>query len=389
MERIDILIYAHDGRGLGHVSRSVAIGMALRRLFPELRVLFVSGCAAAQELIGGSQLDWIKLPSYKTRVVNGKSQGADGNTNFNDSQLGQLRNRGLAQVIELYRPKLVLVDHAPQGKHKELLSALEEGRRHGTLWVLGVRGVVGSVKQLSSELARDVFTRYYDSLLWYGDSSVLSSAHLELLHGNYGVKPVECGYVLRMAELEYVEGAQLGGCREYAGTVAIPWLGELTFVFLQQLTAALKEIPNHYGSWQIFVDMKSDSEKGERVRAVFKGLDNCRLHAPGSRYAEVLPCSKTALIYGGYNSLMDIVYTQTPAVVVLREMQDGEQQIHLQALGQALPGLFSVVSEQTVTAVDLERMLLENLNEPQLAPRSVDIQGATTTAAFLHSRLSG
>ena len=50
--RLDVLIYAHDGRGLGHASRSIGVGMALRRLYPELKVLFVSGCSLSQELIG-------------------------------------------------------------------------------------------------------------------------------------------------------------------------------------------------------------------------------------------------------------------------------------------------------------------------------------------------
>ena len=63
-QRLDVLIYAHDGRGLGHAGRSIGIGMALRRLAPQLKVLFVSGCSLAQELIGRAPLDWLKLPSY-------------------------------------------------------------------------------------------------------------------------------------------------------------------------------------------------------------------------------------------------------------------------------------------------------------------------------------
>jgi predicted glycosyltransferase len=57
MARLDVLIYAHDGRGLGHASRSIGVGMALRRLYPDLKVLFVSGCSLSQELIGAAPLD--------------------------------------------------------------------------------------------------------------------------------------------------------------------------------------------------------------------------------------------------------------------------------------------------------------------------------------------
>ncbi|MFC1516801.1 hypothetical protein ACFL7E_08620, partial [Thermodesulfobacteriota bacterium] len=76
--RLDILLYAHDGRGLGHASRSIAIGMALKRLYPDFRVLQVTGCNLSQSLIDRAPLDWIKLPSYATRVHAGVSGGTDG-----------------------------------------------------------------------------------------------------------------------------------------------------------------------------------------------------------------------------------------------------------------------------------------------------------------------
>ncbi|MFW2368793.1 MAG: hypothetical protein ACN4GW_20440, partial [Desulforhopalus sp.] len=115
-DRLDVLIYGHDGRGLGHVSRSIAIGMAMRRLYPERKVLFVSGSSFSQELIGAAPLDWLKLPSYATRVVGGRVRGVTGPSMFEDHRLGELRGQELAHLIELYRPKLVLVDHTPQGK---------------------------------------------------------------------------------------------------------------------------------------------------------------------------------------------------------------------------------------------------------------------------------
>ena len=124
LTRLDILLYAHDGRGLGHISRTVAIGMALRRLYPDLRILIVTGCDQTNELIHPTPLDWLKLPSYRTKVINGKSHGIDGDSCFTDKELGLLRAKTLQQIVLRYRPKAVLVDHTPQGKHRELLPAL-------------------------------------------------------------------------------------------------------------------------------------------------------------------------------------------------------------------------------------------------------------------------
>jgi len=102
--RLDILLYAHDGRGLGHASRTIGIGMAIKRLYPDLRVLFVSGASISQSLIGRSGLDWIKLPAYASKIENGVSTGVDGPAGFYKSVLGNHRATMLAQIVESFKP---------------------------------------------------------------------------------------------------------------------------------------------------------------------------------------------------------------------------------------------------------------------------------------------
>ena len=252
--RLDILLYAHDGRGLGHAGRSIGVGMALRRLFPELRVLFVSGCRLSQELIGAAPLDWLKLPSYATQVVGGRSQGVLGKSQFSDAELGLLRAKELEYLLTLYRPRLVLVDHTPQGKHKELVPAILATNSRDTRWVLGVRGVVGDVVQASSTIAGKLFADHYSALLWYGDSSVLGSSHCRLLRETYNIDPVECGYVLRLAEFAMWNKDLQTTKTAPAGTISIPWLGEESGGFIECLANALKKIPSSFGNWHLFID---------------------------------------------------------------------------------------------------------------------------------------
>ncbi len=385
--RLDVLIYAHDGRGLGHASRSIGVGMALRRLYPDLKVLFVSGCNLSRELIGNAPLDWLKLPSYETKVVDGKSIGVPGKSMFTDKQLGQLRSEELAHLVSLYKPRVVLVDHTPQGKHKELVSALSVGEDSDIRWVLGVRGVVGAVKQVRSELAGALFKDHYHALLWYGDSSVLGSSHYEQLGQQYNTVPVECGYVLRLAEFAVWNCGVLEQEQPIAGTISIPWLGEKSMEFLVILANALKRIPKSFGRWMLFVDMESSSGAGRNIRKLFGEIEHCRLESPGIKYVSALLHSKTAVIYGGYNSLMDVVHAQIPAVVVVREMEDEEQQIHLRKLKDALGETISVVSETQVSAEELEGLLLANLQKNRYPCVSLNTNGAARAATYLHSLL--
>ena len=387
--RLDILIYAHDGRGLGHVSRSVGVGMALRRLFPELKVLLVTGCRLAQELIGPAPLDWLKLPAYATRVEEGRSRGITGLSRYSDAELGALRAMELDHLVRLYRPRLVLVDHTPQGKHKELVRAISTGKAFGTQWVLGVRGVVGEVPQARSDLGAELFAAHYRALLWYGDGRVLGPSHCELLHRHYGTAPVECGYVVRLAELSFRQDLAASRAEGHAGTVAVPWLGEGSLAFLKALATALQRIPGAHGTWRIFLDAGAEPGSQQAISELFRGLPNCRIEPPGGGYATALFQAKTALVYGGYNSIMDILHVRLPALVISREMADEEQRIHLERILTVTGDQITAVSEAAVTAEKLERVLLSNLGRGRAAPYAVATDGAARAAEYLSRLISG
>lgn len=385
--RLDILIYAHDGRGLGHAGRSIGIGMALRRLYPHLKVLFVSGCRQSQELIGPAPLDWLKLPAYETKVEDGRSTGITGRSMFTDKELGVLRAEELEHLVTLYRPRLVLVDHTPQGKHKELVKSLAVSRNVGTRWILGVRGVMGAVSQAGSDLAGDLFRQYYSELLWYGDKGVLGDAHIEQLRQQYGAAPQECGYVSRLAELDFRRLDEPDSNEGLAGTVSVPWLGEKSLHFLEQLACGLATIPQDFGEWRLFLDTGDSPEVKKKVFGLFAGLSHCRLELPGLRYIDALLCSQTAVIYGGYNSLMDILYVGLPALVVEREMQDNEQQIHLQRLLARVGDRINTVSEADITGEQITSLLLDNLVKNERLPVAVNLKGAAEAATILAQSL--
>jgi len=390
ISRLDILIYAHDGRGLGHAARSIGIGMALRRLYPRLKVLFVSGCRQSQELIDTVPLDWLKLPSYETRVEDGKSVGILGKSLFADDQLGVFRARELEHLVDMYRPRAVLVDHTPQGKHKELVPALALSKNMGTRWILGVRGVVGDVSQSRSELAGDLFRKYYHELLWYGDGEVLGDVHINQLRHQYGVLSRECGYVSRLAEVSRWKGELFADCAEserLAGTVSVPWMGQKSLVFLEQLSDALAVIPQNSGHWHLFVDTGTSVKVKKYVWDMFAGLAHCTLEEPGPRYGEALIRSRKAVIYGGYNSLVDVLFAGLPALVVERGMCDNEQQLHLQRLQKRLGGLIYVIPEAGILSEQIVSFFLNDVSDGGKPPVGVNLDGATRAAVILNQML--
>lgn len=387
LRRLDILIYAHDGRGLGHASRSIGIGLALRRIYPDLKVLFVSGCRISQELIGSAPLDWLKLPSYETEVINGKSRGIDGKSNFTDKELGEIRSDTLRHMIECYQPRIVLADHSPQGKHKELKAALDAGTKTDTQWVLGMRGEIGDVPQVRSRLACQLFEQYYTGLLWYGDSSVLGNKNMEQLQTRFGMNPVECGYVSRLTEVHKYQKRTVAHDGGLAGTVSIPWLGESTFNLIVELAEALRLLGPSHGKWQIFMGVEDGSQNDIKIRSRFQKIDHCSIEMPSSRYNDALFNSKCALVYGGYNSLMDILHLGTPCVVLLREMEDKEQDIHLQQLRMKTGNQLLVLRENDLNHNKLLGALENQVTRPKVIEKSMNLNGAKNAADHLFKLL--
>lgn len=374
---LDVLIYAHDGRGLGHVSRSVGIGLALRRLYPELSVLLVTGCATTAELIGDGSLDWIKLPSYKTNVAAGKSSGVKGDSNIDDKLLGEFRARNLRDIMDAYKPKVFLADHTPQGKHKELLPAHTVSPE--TVRVLGIRAVVGEVGKVWSEFSADVFAGTYSDILWYGDSSISGAGELERLAGHYGVKPYEAGYVSRLSELLILSKEPHGGDK-LAGVISVPWSGEGTSVLLDKLKQALDGINTHYGNWKIYMNLRESG--AAKAADNFSGLDHVAVEQVGPQFIRDLCNARSAIIYGGYNSLTDVMVCVVPAVVLLRGMKDGEQEKHAALLARNSSAIQSVFSDQSVTVEELRESLVKCL-DVDMDKFSIKLNGAENAARYL------
>ncbi|UCD89864.1 MAG: hypothetical protein JSW04_00010 [Desulfobacterales bacterium] len=377
--RLDLLIYAHDGRGLGHVSRSIAVGAAVRRLFPELKILLITGCEQTDSLIGPAPLDWIKLPSYKKTLINGKPVGSVGHTNLKNSYLVQSRATLIQSVIEEYRPRCVLVDHEPPGKRSELVPSVK--LQTDAKWILGLRGIIGQVEDVWSDLATAIFKRHYFALLWYGDASVLGQETLTTIKERFDIRPFVTGYVSRLKEMMHWFDIALDlKDKPFAGTIAVPWDSEASASVLNSLCQTLSNMGGQYGEWHLFLN------SGQNI---FKDLPFCTVQDLGPRYLTTLAKSKTAVVYGGYNSIIDVMSVNIPAVVLLREVDDLEQQEHVKKISTVKGASLFPISESDVNPHRLQQALTRQLQASTLASDAIDLDGASKAAQKLHAYITG
>ena len=279
----------------------------------------------------------------------------------------------LASIMKTFQPRVVLVDHAPTGKRNELLRALEATNDADTLWVLGLRGIIGDDKDVWSDESIQCFKNYYDLILWYGDTQVMGTDYLNMIAQRFGVKPVETGYVSRLMESKHLIAPEKD---TLAGTISIPWGTEATWKFARRIRDAIKGIGENYGPWRLFVEQ----EKKEMIQDLFRNLPFCAVDEVSERYTPSLVKSKMAIVYAGYNSISDILALRIPAVVLLRDLKDREQQTHVDRLLPFTEEYVTVLTESKTDTQSLQQALESQLNAPPWQHVTLNMNGAEVSA---------
>jgi predicted glycosyltransferase len=178
------LLYSHDGVGLGHVRRNLAVATALLARAPGAPVLIVSSTEDVYQLGVPAGAEVLTLPAWR-KLPDGHYQprrlrvGVEG--------LRALRAGLLAAAVERYTPTVLLADKHPLGIDGELLPALEALLAGGGRAVLGLRDILDDpaavrCEWLSAGLAQQI-DRYYNRVLVYGQPDILNPiAEYDLPH---------------------------------------------------------------------------------------------------------------------------------------------------------------------------------------------------------------
>jgi predicted glycosyltransferase len=355
-KRLDVLLYAHDGRGHGHVSRAIAIGLALRRVAPSTRVLLATGASNVAQLESVGDLDWIKLPSRRALVEADQVTEASGPSNFGVAELAAIRGRMLAAIVADLAPRCVLVDHLPLGKDSELIPALHETRNADTLWLLGLRAIVGDVQGLRSDEAAEVMRERYRDFLWYGDPTVHGAATPNTVATIAGRDPVQCGLVSRARELSYRMPA-LGPKRaDRAGTISVPWCGPHTAAAMGELARAIAADPVPSEDWHVYIGPSRTSYDRLDVVQLFERVRSCTTHEFGPDYLISLKRSRIAITYAGYNSIVDTLWAGVPTILLTHSTDEREQEAHTTIMNQAFQGYASLRAHEATADRWTERI---------------------------------
>lgn len=194
--RMRFLFYSHDGYGLGHTCRNLAIASAVTRRAPKASILLATGSDDVRRLGVPRGVEILKLPSLR-KVSNDRYRSR--HLQIPDADLRALRAKLLVGAVEAFKPDLLLVDKHPFGASGELKVALAVHRENGGSAVLGLRDILDDpettlrewgVHQLSQRISEA-----YDQVLIYGQRQVFDPIKAYEFPEALTQKTTFCGYV--------------------------------------------------------------------------------------------------------------------------------------------------------------------------------------------------
>lgn len=325
-----IALSSHDSVGLGHVRRNLAIAHALSRSLPALTGeqvtgVLLTGQASATGFAAPAGWDWVVLPSvtvgeggYRSRHL---AAGID--------RVTAMRSAVVAAVLKEFGPDLLVVDRHPFGVHRELDKALRQLRaqRPSCATVLGLRDVLDRPAVARAEWralgGAAAVREHFDAIWVYGDPTVHDiTASGELPRGLHDLV-THTGYLAHGRDAAPVEVEDpfvlttVGGGCDGAGIAR---------------EAARAAVPAGFRHLVVVGPQMPESDRAS-VRAAATERTEVVESVP-----DVLGLARRAaavVAMGGYNTVCEVMSTDTPILVVPRVDRRDEQRLRAVALARA------------------------------------------------------
>jgi len=350
------LFYSHDGLGLGHTRRHLAIASALTALAPKAAVLLATGADDVERLGLPLHVEILKLPGLR-KVAN--ERYASRRLRIPVGEIRALRSALLLTAVKSFQPDVVLVDKHPFGARGEFLDALEALCSDGARTVLGLRDILDDpeavLKEWGSQQLQEGISKYYDLVLVYGQRSVFDPV------AAYGLPPAVaertrfCGYVVNEEQKDMQRNIPWSSAalekHRRPVVLATPGGGEDGYALLQAFIEAATG-----ASWRgvaVAGPLMPDSDLSVLKRSAARAEIELHEFAP---HLSSLFWSVDALVCaGGYNTLAEAVSKGVPTVCVPRTSPRSEQLIR--ALAFERLGLLSTIRPEQLTRETLCREL--------------------------------
>jgi predicted glycosyltransferase len=381
------LLYSHDGFGLGHTRRHLAIAAALTELAPQASVLLTSGLDDVYRLGLPPRVEVLKLPGL--RKV-GNDQYVSRRLRLPTAEIRALRSAVLETAAKTFRPTVTLVDKHPFGACGEFRDALQAIKHASARTVLGLRDILDDraavLREWSAQDLSESVAQYYDLVLVYGEPLVLDPTSEYKFPEALTERTRFCGYVVGREQADLRSDIQWTTLkprpRKRPVVLATTGGGEDGFFLLATFTQAATR-----ANWQAVViagplTPASELEKLQRLASKAR----VALHTFVPNLSALFGSADALVCMGGYNTLSEAVSKGVPTVCVPRIAPRLEQLLRARAFERL--GLLRWIHPSQLTVEVLRDVVQAALATPRQelldrANAALSFNGAHCAASHL------
>lgn len=327
-----VLLYSHDSQGLGHARRNLAIAHALAKHLPEatgteVAGLIVSGLPRSSEFPLPPGFDWITIPG----ISKGSSGYQPRSLSGDFTSVVKLRSSLLEAALLGFEPDLVIVDRHILGVAEELRGPLMQLRKHhpSTRIVLGLREILDEPEAAAKEWTKlgdpERLLEFIDEVWVYGDPEV----HNPFATGEIPValagRARFTGFLAKDRPAAHEDGELCNGPFVLTTVGGGSDGGDI-------LRAAVGMTPPQGHEHIVITGPQLSDDEFDAVRALAPEGTHVLRSWPG--LAQQIGNAAAVISMAGYNTTCEILATQTPALLIPREVPRQEQLIRARALGR-------------------------------------------------------
>lgn len=388
-----VLFYSHDGYGLGHLRRTLAIARTVADGQPDAALLALTGSPQAHTCEVVPNLDYVKLPAVaKRHLYEGlptlvTTRGALQNVWY-------VREALIRETANAFAPHLVVVDQAPAGLAGEMvraLTSLHTARPRPAL-VLVLRDITYGSEETRAIWRREgvyeLLDHTYDHILICGSRDVFDPVQEYGFSPAAAAKTVFCGYIKRPEPV-----LPAGRIRERLGAVAAPLVvvtaggGADGGALMRSYVAALRgAMPKNLVSVIVTGPLLKETDRAE-LEAAAAGLPGVTVTSFSSDLVSYLHAADAVVTMGGYNTVCEAVSLGKRPIVVPRVAGSQEQLIRAERFAQR--GLVTMLHPDDLTPDRLWRAVQGELNRCTSPAPLLDFDGLRRLGNIMIDALEG
>jgi predicted glycosyltransferase len=371
-QRPSLIIHCQYLYGIGHFVRATELARSLQK---EFDVRLVTGGERIANFAIPSNITVHQLPAIFRDEASGRLIPVDSSVSL-ESCLAQ-REKQLAQLVQTWRPDIVITEHFPFGLlfEEEVVAMLGLIRqiKPGAMIVSSVRDVIDSALGGRNDLRIcSLLEKWFDLILVHGDARAIPLQASFPLIDQITTPYVYTGYVVATPEPRHRRSAP----PILVGSIGGGRLGQELLSALRAAHQLLVQEWNHelflfQGAFDL--DTPSHSDLRSLKMRLFDRTE----------YRQLLAQADGVICLGGYNSVAESLSMALPTLVYKRKFLASNREQALRADFLRLAGLIRTVEDEDLAPRRLAHHMRLHFGEQAASTPAINFQGAENTCRIL------